>query len=346
VNRGLLVALALAAGCRSPSVAPPPVPVAPLHLQPIEDLAPAAGLVWLVALRPRDIAQVAALVPAVEQLVPEERFARFAERNGGVDLRTSTELVVARYAASTVWLLHTPVDPPRVERAFGERLVHVDGRSLDREAADPGANLVRVWGSGAEAPEELVLFGREGLGLAVGQDGPLRAAELFAERRLKRASPALRTAPLERAAELITDEPPAAARAFAPGPFGGDLAGGLGGLLGACTAVAGRARVVVPSTPATERAALAFTVVLLGAWGDEAPAAADRLLAAFGVLGDSGIGRLLGMRSPVAPLRVHASADALTLEVTLDAYTLAAGLRDATGSAVDAIMGRWPHHSH
>jgi hypothetical protein len=213
----------------------------------------------------------------------------------------------------------------------------VDGRSIDRATTDPLAQVVRTWGSSGAEPEELVLLGREALGLAIGRSGPLRAAELFAMDRLKRASPALHAAPLDRAAALLGDAP---VRAFAPGPFTGELASGLGGLMGAATAIAGRARVVDPG--GADRPSLAFAVVVLGAWGDEAHAAADRLLAAFGVLADSGIGRLLGLRSPVAPARVHASPEALTLEVTVDAYTLAAGLRDATGATVDAIMGRWP----
>ena len=74
-------------------------------------------------------------------------------------------------------------------------------------------------------------------------------------------------------------------------------------------AIAGRVRAARPG--------LAIAVVLLGAWGNDAQAAADRLLAAFGVLADSGIGRLLGVRSPVAPARVRASPEALTLACSL-----------------------------
>jgi hypothetical protein len=205
----------------------------------------------------------------------------------------------------------------------------VDGRSIDRPTTDPLASIVRTWGSFGGDQEQLVLFGREALGLDIGRSDPLRAAELFAMERLKRASPALRTDPLRQAARLLGDAP---LLAFAPGPFTGEAAGGLGGLLGAATAA--------------DRPGLAITVVLLGAWGNDGQAAADRLLSAFGVLADSGIGRLLGARSPIAPARVRASPEALTLEVTIDAFTLAAGLHDATGATVDAIMDRWPRHPH
>jgi hypothetical protein len=334
--------LAMVCGCQSPRPAAPPwPPLPPLHLQPITDLAPAAGLRWLIAARPRDVAQVATLIPAIEQIVPSERFRAFAERNGGVDLRAPSEIVVARYDDSTLWLVHTAIDPARVEQAFGARLLHVDGRSIDRPTTDPLASIVRTWGSFGGDQEQLVLFGREALGLDIGRSDPLRAAELFAMERLKRASPALRTDPLRQAARLLGDAP---LLAFAPGPFTGEAAGGLGGLLGAATAVAGGARIVDAGN--ADRPGLAITVVLLGAWGNDGQAAADRLLSAFGVLADSGIGRLLGARSPIAPARVRASPEALTLEVTIDAFTLAAGLHDATGATVDAIMDRWPRHPH
>jgi hypothetical protein len=284
------------------------------------------------------------LIPAIEQIVPSEHFRAFAERNGGVDLRAPTEVVVARYDESTLWLVHTALDPARVEQAFVARLLHVDGRSIDRPTTGPLATIVRTWGSFGGEQEQLALFGREALGLDVGRSDPLRAAELFAMERLKRASPALRTDPLQHTARLLGDAP---LLAFAPGPFTGEDAGGLGGLLGAATAVAARARIVdAGSADRADRPGLAIAVVLLGAWGNDAQAAADRLLSAFGVLADSGIGRLLGVRSPVAPARVRASPEALTLEVTLDAFTLAAGLHDATGATVDAIMDRWPRHPH
>ena len=307
-------------------------------MQPLTDLAPAAGLSWLIEARPRDIADVATLLPAIQQVVPASRFDAFAARNGGIDLRAPLQLVVAGYEGSTLWLVRLPLDPARVEQAFDRHLYHVDGRSIDRVTRDPLGGVVRTWGSFGGEPEELVLFGREALGLAIGHGEPLRAAELFAMERLRRASPALRAAPLKRAAALLGDAP---LRAFAPGPFTGDVAGGLGGLLGAATAVAGRARVV---DSGGDRPGLAFSVILLGGWGDDAQAAKSRLLSAFGVLADSGIGRLLGLRDPIAPARVHATSEALTIDVTVDAYTLAAGLHDATGATVDAIMGRWPRN--
>lgn len=332
----LLVALAVA-GCGRPAAAPATPAVAKLHLEPITDLAPAAGLRWLVALKPRELAANPALIPAIDRLVTSKRFATFAERNG-VDIRAVGELVLAGYPETTLTLARATLDPAKVEAAWSGRMVHVDGRSLDRATTDPLANIVRSWGSVGTEREQIAIFGREAVGLELGRFGPLRAAELFAEGRLKRASPALRADPLLRTTALVGDAP---VRAFAPGPFTGDLAAGLGGLLGAATAVAGAARVVEPvATGAGGHTGLAFTVLLTGAWGADAPVAADRLRAAFDVLAATSVGLLLGLSHPLAAARVSSTADMLELEVTLDAEALADGLRAATAATVEEIMER------
>jgi hypothetical protein len=111
--------------------------------------------------------------------------------------------------------------------------VTVEGRAIDRKGA-ADAQLVRTWGSGAAGREQLAIFGTSAVGLEQGKLGPLRAAELFAEQRLKKASPALRSALLARASAVVGD---GQLRAFAPGPFDAEWSKGLGGLLAATTAI-------------------------------------------------------------------------------------------------------------
>jgi hypothetical protein len=106
-------------------------------------------------------------------------------------------------------------------------------------------------------------------------------------------------------------------------------------LFAGATAVAARVRVASGHA----RPGLSCTLVLFGAWGDDASAAGTRLAAAIDVLSSSSLGRLLGLRNPMVPVRIKTSPDALTLDVTVDAMALSSGLRDATSGTVDAIMG-------
>jgi len=70
---------------------PPAPPPTPIHVTPACDLAPAAGLEWIVEMKPRAIAQTLDLVPAIALVVPETRLDAFAAGHGGVDLRQTEE---------------------------------------------------------------------------------------------------------------------------------------------------------------------------------------------------------------------------------------------------------------
>ena len=123
-------------------------------------------------------------------------------------------------------------------------------------------------------------------------------------------------------------------RAFAPGPFEGEIAQGLGGLMRASTAVG------VSMKFAGAPAKLAIRIVLTGAWGKDAPAAAERLAAAVHVVSESPFGRLLGLDHPVVSPEVHAMDEALVIEVTIDGAVLARGLHDALDAEISEIMRR------
>jgi len=325
---GLLAGLAAVAACGGAAprgTGAPGAPPVPLALDPVVDLVPAAGLTWLVDARLRDLLGSPVLIPAVALLVPEARFLAFAQRNGGVDPRQVSELAVAGYPDATLALARTIIDPARVESAFAARALAVEGRAVD------GA-VTRVWGTVGDAREQVAAFDRQAIGIERGRLGPLRAAIYFAERKLKRSQPALRAEPLARAAELLGTAP---LRAFAPGPFEGEWAEGLGGLLRATTAVGAALR----PRDAGPAGALDVSVVLTGAWGAEAPAAAQRLEAAFRVLADDPLGRLTGIDHPLEAPRVSADPEALRLAVSLDPMPLARGLHELTDATMAEIMG-------
>lgn len=321
-----LFAFALVAGAcgpRAPELPAGPPPV-PLHLEPACDLAPAAGVEWVVEAKPRALAQTAELIPAIGLVVSEQRFASFAATHGGIDVRSIQDLCVAKYKESWLTIARAPFDPARVERSFVDRVLHGSARAVEV----PNPPVVRVSGEVLGEPQQLVLFGREAAALEQGKAGPARAAVAFAQGRLKRASPALRGAALARATAVLGDAP---LRVFAPGPFEGEIANGLGGLLRATTAVGASAKLGAEGK-------LAVRVVLMGAWGKDADAAAERFKAAAHVVSETPLGRLLGLDHPPTPPVVRGTADALVLDATLDVQALARGVHDAVDAEIEEIM--------
>jgi hypothetical protein len=305
----------------------------PLLLDPLVGIVAAAGLQWLIEARPHELLASPALVPAFALLFPPARFSEFAARYGGIDLREVSELGVASYPGATLALARVPVEPRRMEAAFRARAQTVDERVESR-------GVTRLSGSVGQAREQIAVFGREAVGLEHGRPGPLRAAAYFAERRLARALPALAAAPLADAAEMLGRAP---LRAFAPGPFEGAWAKGLGGLLRVTTALAVGAWPVLASATGTGDAGagvggLRFTAVLTGAWGSDAAAAGQRLKGAFDALMTDPLGRLSGLDRPMSGPQITAEHGALRLDVTLGALALARGLYDVTSATVDEVM--------
>ncbi len=329
---GLALATGAALAMLGCGEAPPPKPttpqVTPLHVSPLTDLAPAASLAWLIEVHPQAILGDRSLSPVIASILPNDQLRAFAREWGGLDLREADTLVFASYPSTLLSLAHQAIDPRRVEAAFTSRAQSVEGRS-----SNASTGVTRVWGTVGARREQLAILGAECIGLEQGRFGPLRTAELFAEGRLRRASPALHAAPLARAAELLGEAP---ARAFAPGPFEGDLQRGAGGLIGASTAIAASVRVSGQDRPSP---GLRIHILILGAWGAESGVAADKLRAVFDVLAASGVGRLLGLFEPVARPSVEGSGEALSLDVTIDAAVFARGLRATTAAEASEIMG-------
>jgi hypothetical protein len=325
IGRRALLGCLLLAACGHPVAVAPEAPRAPrLKLDPLVDLVPAADLVWLLDARLEELLASPSIASAVSLLVPAARFDAFAERHGGVDLRRVTQLVVAGYPEATLALACVPVQDGRVETAFAARADHVEGRAVE------GA-VTRLWGSAGEGREQVAVFDGRAVGLEHGHLGPLRAAIYFAQGKLKRALPALRAEPLVRAVRMVGDAP---LRAFAPGPFDGAWGAGLGGLLRATTAIGAGVRYL----ERPPHGALEVQGVLAGAWGGDAARAAERLAAAFQLLANDPLGRLLGIDHPLEEARVSGDDEALRLQVVLDPLALARGLEAATGARIAEIM--------
>lgn len=329
-------ALAIAAcGGKPPLPAPTPPPALPLHTSPVTGLVAAAGLEWLVDARMRAIFATPDLLPALDLVLPSARLDAFAKAHGGVDLRQLPELAIASYPGTLLFAARGLFDPARLERAFAERADAVDGRALDSANAPDGRPLqpiTRIFGTVRGVREQLAIFGRDALALEHGRFGPLRAAEAFAQGKLKRARPALEAEPLAGAARLLGDAP---FRGFAPGPFDREWGRGLGGLMRAATALAVSAR---PSAASPGKARLDATVLLTGAWGDQASAAADRLCAAIDQIAQDPLGKLMGLNRPLEPPRPRFTPEFVALDVGLDALELAHGIRAATEASVSEIM--------
>jgi hypothetical protein len=309
-------------GCGSP----PPVKVAsepPLALDPLADLAPAAGLEWILLLEPRLLPDV---LPALYAIIPEQRFALVAARHGNVDPRACDEILVASYPKTTLVLARGSVDPASVEKAFIERAIRIEGRTVDFEAG-PETTIVRTWGEIGSAREQLVLFGKHGVGFEIGAFGPLRAAELFAQGKLKKASPAFRSPPLDLAAKILGKAP---ARLFFSGPFEGEMAGSIGGVLRVASAVA------IAAHPMDDT--ILVQIAILGIENRDMDAAAQRLAATFDNVAQSSLGRLCGLDKPKKQPTIGHSEDALVLQVTLETLPIGKGLHDATQASVAELL--------
>lgn len=317
--------LLVGAGCASaPKREPQPKDADLITSRDLLACVPGAGLAWVVRARLREIAAAPELLGFVAATFPAAKLDAFAESHGGVDLRQVKELVVADYGDATLYAARGVLDPARIEATF-QRRGEIEGRGVDLQHPP----IVRTFGNVGDTRVQLATFGREAVALEVGRFGPLRAFEAFAEGKLKRARPAVAQEPLV----ALMDParlPAGEVIALAPGPFTGEWKRGLGGLLGASTAAG------VSFTLAGK--IVRVRLVLLGAFGNDAPAAADRLSAATNVLCQNPFGRLLGLDTPAEPAAVTGAADALSWSAAFQLEKLGAGIHTALDAQISEIM--------
>lgn len=320
------------AGCAAPAPPPPPpAPPAPppLAIASLTGLLPEAGLRWAVLVKPREIASVPWLIPAIGKVASESNLDLFTARVG-FDLRQIPEAVVATYAAeggaeATLYLVRHNGDPVAIERLFRARLIGGEHRTLERP------DVVRISGKLGKGTATLVVLGADVVGFQFGGStarGPARVATLYALDRLKKSPTLLSSDPLKALAARLG---PAPLRAFALGPFEGELARGARGLLAGATALGATVR---PSA----REGLLGVIAVAGDFTRSGEAASNELLTAWNEVANGSFGHLLGLDQPVErPLATHGT-DAVAVAVEVDPNKLATGLRSATSARIEEIM--------
>jgi hypothetical protein len=216
-------------------------------------------------------------------------------------------------------------DPTQIERLFRARLIGGEHRSLDR------ADVVRMSGKSGSTPVTLLLAGRDVAAFQIGGSaarGPARIASLYALDKLKRSPTIFAAEPLKALDARLGQAP---VRAFAVGPFEGELTRGARGLLAGATAIGGTVR---PSA----REGLLVVVAVAGDFTGSGPAASRELAAAWEDLAHGSFGHLLGLDDPIEkPLATHA-ADAVAIALEIDPGKLAKGLASATSARIEEIM--------
>lgn len=336
-RRSFLAALAngaaLLAGCGGgaprPAPAPAPrTPPSPVTVGPLTGLLSLARLRWAVLLQPREIAAVPWLIPPIARVASEAHLSRFAATTG-FDLRQIPEAAVASYAAeggdAMLYLVRHNADPLALERLFRARLVTAEHRVVERP------DLVRVSGKIGSTPTTMLIAGRDVAAYQIGGSaarGPARIASLYALDKLKRSPTLLAEEPLKSLDTRLGEAP---VRAFAIGPFEGELARGARGLLAGATAIGATVR---PSA----REGLLVVVAVAGDFGKSGEAASRELAAAWEELARGSFGHLLGLDEPVVkPLATH-GADAVAIALEIDPGKLAKGLASATSERIEEIM--------
>jgi hypothetical protein len=313
-------ALTLLSACGHANAPATPKAVAPkLHVGPLTDYVPAAGLRWMITGTPRSIAQNPQFSEDLALLLPAEHLDAFA-RGSGVDLRRVETGLIAGFDLGTLYAFTPPGgSAANIVARFRERIVSGEQHVF------PHPEVERAYGLIGNTPELLVRVGDHLIAIATHDPTPARVVEAFARERLKSSPSALRGAALS---TLSVPPADAVATFYAPGPFSGDWSRGARGLL--AQALAARVS-LVPRPPHRAR----FIIELAG---DFPPSGADELAKAFGDLGTSTLGKLLGLDQAETTPSVHERDNRLLLEVDLELAPIARGLRAAVVSDVWEIM--------
>jgi hypothetical protein len=279
----------------------------------------AAGLRWLVLVKPKQIFAEPELARAIEQIVPGPRFQAFAEASG-VDLHAVPEAAIAGGAYSTLYVAELPHGAAALARArFSERLL---SGALTKHT-HPG--LYRITGVIGQTPETLVSVDERLLAVAVGDPVQAKVVEAYAEQRLKNSPTALRGAALSSLPDLAAGN---AAVLYAPGPFADEWQRAANGLLESTVALGIGARPI-------GNGKLATTIHLAGEWQSAASDAGSRLAAAWASFARSTSGHLFELNEAA---EVRATPELLTLYVELDLAGIVRGLKASVLRDVSEIL--------
>ena len=322
LSRWLLPLAVWVSACAAP-VARPQAAVThaarPLHRGPLTDYVSAAGLRWLVLVKPQQVLENPELGAAIARIVPSVRFDAFAEASG-VDLRTVPDAAVAGFSYATLYLVQLPAGTAEQARAhFGERLLA--GAVTKR----PHPALVRITGVIGQTPETLLTIDDRVLAVAVGDPVQAKIAEAYAEARLKSSPTALRGASLSALPALADDH---VAILYAPGPFADEWQRAANGLLQSTVALAIAVQPIGHGKVAT-------TLFLAGAWQDSAEDAGKQLEQAWLKLVHSSAGHLFELKEDS---RVTVSPEVITLRVELELDALVRALRASVLGDLSQIL--------
>lgn len=329
-RRSVLSALGsvMLAACAGAPPPPPKAPLAPLATSDLAGLVPDPGLSYLVLVRPREIAQIPWLIPAIGSIAPEENLARFTAQTG-LDLRQIPEAVIAHFgtafADADLQLARHNGDAVNMEKLFQKRLVKGARRAEDR------ADVVRMAGQVGSHQQAFGRLGRDVVAFQEGGNldrGPLRVASLYATGKLKKTPRALDVEPLKSLRARFGAAP---VIALAKGPFVDEWKRAARGLLEAATGIGAAAR-------PTAREHLGFAIALSGDFRTTGRAASEVLLGAFGDFASSEMGHILGIDQPIEAPLATSSDEAIAVSVEIEPNRFARGLRALVTEDIDAIM--------
>ena len=310
-----------AAACGAGVAEAPPTTVPALLRGALTDYVPAAGLRWMIAGSPAQLAREPALAPLRARWMTDERRQAFAT-NTGVDVFATERAVAAGFDLGTLYLADASGWIAAPERRFAERLAGTE------QLRKPHPELWRVSGVVGSTPEALVRVGSELVAVAEGDPALARVVELRALGRAGRIAPAFEGAALATLPSELRAPHPVAA--YVPGPLDpaalGDSTGLLAGTLALCASLA------------PDNTVLHLELALSGQWR---PALDEpRLREAWQSFVSSAIGSRLGLDVAALSVDVHGSESLLTLRTDLDAGAFVAGVLGLlTGTVEDASEG-------
>ncbi len=315
-------------GCGAAPVVAPAPELPPLKVDDLSGLVTAAGLSWIVLVKPRTIAEIPWLIPEIALFAPERNLDLFA-REVGVDLRRIPEAIVARFDASLggadLQLARHQNDAEACERLFRKRVTRAPMRAEDRP------DVVRVSGEIGATPHVFARIGGDVLAYQEGGDpakGPVRVATLYAQEKLKKTPRALENEPLKGLRARFGDAP---CVGLALGPFDDEWKAAANGLLEAATGVGAALR-------PTARENLGFAFAITGDFHDSADAASDTLMDAWDAFAVTELGKVLGLDHPVGkPVPSHL-ADVVALSVEIEPRRFAEGLHALVMQDLDELM--------
>lgn len=316
----------LGSGCEPAAVPKTPQPE-PVPHKELDELAPTAGLEWVVRTRPREIAAIPWLIPAILEIVPEANQSALQGRLG-FDPRQCLEAIFVSYGPALsgcqAQLVRHNADPALLEKKFLERLTSDIQRSIDHP------EVIRLRGKVGKKFLALTLIGKTIAvydDLDADEDGVARIAALYALGKMTKAKTIRNDLLLASTTERFGDAP---VITVAPGPFVDEWKSAARGLLEVADAIG------VSLSPASTEA-VRISGAIRGDFGEDGSKAADLLRESWEDVGASQMGRILGFHDASEPVAAG-TRDVITLNVMVDPMRAARGLRALLEQDLPAIM--------